>query len=488
MPGKKRLSQKEINYAMDYLAVNLLYNDEINKEWTDFLGKYGKKNTCAEWIERYALNEQYPMRNEDVNEMHLTYHNKFTKDFQEGYLNNYGYKIQKGDGIIGYHYANNQLDLYGIVEKFCRLPAEQQNEMPKLKELLRELTPVAHAVFRPYMRFATADLGLDEAYDDRGDGFDPYRPVPNSAGGFDITEKMNISEEEKERFLDKIRNGAKENTLRSDYELKNMIKLFPNLSEDLRNVKNAYDSRPKTAWWHKKPAEDSTVRKAERAYEDLISSIERGDSVFDLRAKLEAVKKASQDYLNEKDTQKGVDTSASMEARLAANKGKRTSFGAGRYEAFWKINEFCTKKLEALQTPDFKKAEDKYLEAKAYEEYEKEQWKAYDEVYDKNIEKIEEIDEKIKLKGHEEGQGLPSDPEIKNLIHDRKEILVNFEGVRIPRRNDMRIGFMDMQKQKKLVRPVGKDIMNEINPGGNVSSGNKHISNNINTKKTEKLL
>lgn len=52
----------------------------------------------------------------------------------------------------------------------------------------------------------------------------------------------------------------------------------------------------------------------------------------------------------------------------------------------------------------------------------------------------------------------------------------------------MRIGFMDMQKQKKLVRPVGKDIMNEINPGGNVSSGNKHISNNINTKKTEKLL
>jgi len=121
------------------------------------------------------------------------------KDFQEGYLNNYGYKIQKGDGIIGYHYANNQLDLYGIVEKFCRLPAEQQNEMPKLKELLRELTPVAHAVFRPYMRFATSDLGLDEAYDDRGDGFDPYRPVPNSAGGFDITEKMNISEEEKER-------------------------------------------------------------------------------------------------------------------------------------------------------------------------------------------------------------------------------------------------------------------------------------------------
>ncbi len=30
MPGKKRLSQKEVNYAMDYLAVNLLYNDEIN--------------------------------------------------------------------------------------------------------------------------------------------------------------------------------------------------------------------------------------------------------------------------------------------------------------------------------------------------------------------------------------------------------------------------------------------------------------------------
>lgn len=47
-------------------------------------------------------------------------------------------------------------------------------------------------------------------------------------------------------------------------------KLFPNLLEDLRNVKNAYDSRPKTAWWHKKPAEDSTVRKAERAYADRI--------------------------------------------------------------------------------------------------------------------------------------------------------------------------------------------------------------------------
>ena len=487
MPRKKRLSQKEVNYAMDYLAVNLLYNDEIKKELTDFVDNHKEDKVFGEWINRFTLNEQYPMRTEDVNEMHLTYHNAFSKDFQEGYLNNYGYKIKRGTGVIGYHYANNQLDLYCIVEKFCRLPVEQQNEMPKLKELLRELTPVAHAVSQSYGPFANHDLGLDGAYNDRGDGFDPYRPVPNNAF-LDINAKMNISEEEKERFLDKIRNGAKENTLRSDYELKNMIKLFPNLSEDLRNVKNVYDNRPKTAWWHKKPAEDSAVRKAERAYEDLISSIERGDSVLDIRNKLKAVQKASQDYLNEKDAQKGVDTSAPMEARLAANKGKRTSFGAGRYEAFWKINEFCTKKLEALQTADFKKAEDKYLEAKDYEEYEKEKWKDYDAAYNKNIEKIEEIDEKLKLKGYVEMREPPSNQEIKDLLHERKKVLVNFEGVYIPRRNDMQISFMDMQKQKKLVHPVGKDIMNEINPGGRVSTGNKHISQNTNTKKTEKHL